>query len=67
LILQNRKRLSFRNDENIFEHENSTSNACVIERYAVGSAVLSPLPKTDKDFDWDGANALIAEASEPIT
>jgi hypothetical protein len=36
-------------------------------RYAVGSAVLSPLPKENKDYDWDGANALIAEASEPIS
>lgn len=35
--------------------------------FAAGSALLSPLPKTDKDYDWNGTNMLIAEASEPVS
>lgn len=35
--------------------------------FAVGSTILSPLPKEDKDYDWDGKNMLIAEASEPVS
>ncbi|GEM_PF-6666279 len=34
--------------------------------FAVGSAIAGPLPKTDKDYDWDGSNMLMAEASEPV-
>ena len=34
--------------------------------YAYGSALLNPLPMTDKDFEWDGKNILIAEASELV-
>lgn len=34
--------------------------------FAVGSTLLSPLPKENKDYDWDGRNTLIAEASESV-
>lgn len=35
--------------------------------FSAGASLLSPAPRTNEDFGWDGTNMLIAEASEPVS